>query len=175
MNSRPQRSTDSIKRGPNDIIRKIPSTASRPVDPKGYLRVSKKQLIVGSVVSLLAIALVAFYRYSQNVAQSINKSDYQAVFLDNGQVYFGKLSAINNQYFKLSDVYYFEADNTAQTSAETSGANTSSTAPQLIKLGKEIHGPRSEMVINEDQMLFFENITEDGAVGKAITSDKEKQ
>lgn len=175
MNSRPQRSTDSIKRGPNDIIRTVPSTASRPVSARGYLRVSKKRLIIASSVLALAITTAAWFGYSQNIAHSINKGDYQAVFLDNGQVYFGKLSTINNQYFRLSDVYYFEANDASQTSTGTSGASTSSPAPQLIKLGKEIHGPRSEMVINEDQMLFFENITEDGAVGKAIKSDKEKQ
>ena len=41
---------------------------------------------------------------------------------------------------------------------------------QLIKLGSEIHGPDDEMIINKDQVLFFENLKTDSTVAKSIAS-----
>src|SRR5580704_1073814 len=37
-----------------------------------------------------------------------NDSGYSAVFLTNGQVYFGKLSDANKNYVKLTDIFYLQ-------------------------------------------------------------------
>ena len=42
----------------------------------------------------------------------------------------------------------------------------------LQKLGSELHGPEDQMVINRDQVQFWENLKDDGQVVKAITTYK---
>lgn len=97
-------------------------------------------------------------------------SGYQAVFLSNGQVYFGKLSGMTASYSTLKDIYYLQV--TTPPAAEGSQLNQQQAAAQqqlsLVKLGQELHGPVDEMKINRDQILFYEDIKEDGRVMQAI-------
>ena len=91
----------------------------------------------------------------------IDPDAYQAVFLMNDQIYFGHLKNINSDYLILSDVYYVKIGQ--------SGAG------QLVKLGLgEPHGPKDEMVINQDQVLFWENLKFDSQVVKTIQSMQQK-
>ena len=113
----------------------------------------------------LAVLLVVagFVAYSNGYLSPLaNRSRYQAVFLTSGQVYFGKLSG-HGQYLVLKDVYYFQANN-----SDTAPAS-SDTQQRLIKLGSEVHSPESQMKINRDQILFFEDLKADSAVSKAIS------
>ncbi len=97
-------------------------------------------------------------------------SGYQAVFLSNGQVYFGKLSGMTASYSTLEDIYYLQV--TTPPAADGSQLNQQQAAQQqqlsLVKLGQELHGPVDEMKINRDQILFYEDIKEDGRVMQAI-------
>ena len=106
-------------------------------------------------------------------------SGYQAVFLTNGQVYFGKLSDVSATYATLNDIYYLQVTQppVQQASQGTGGqpatAQTQAQAQaqaqlSLVKLGNELHGPVDEMKINRDQILFYEDIKEDGRVMTAI-------
>jgi hypothetical protein len=94
-------------------------------------------------------------------------SGYQAVFLTNGQVYFGKLSGTTASYATLEDIYYLQV-----TTPPLQGSQESAQQQQqqlsLVKLGQELHGPVDEMKINRDQILFFEDMKEDGRVMQAI-------
>ena len=97
-------------------------------------------------------------------------SGYQAVFLSNGQVYFGKLSGMTASYATLKDIYYLQV--TTPPTPDGSQLNQQQAQQQqqlsLVKLGEELHGPVDEMKINRDQVLFYEDIKEDGRVMKAI-------
>ena len=97
-------------------------------------------------------------------------SGYQAVFLTNGQVYFGKLSGMTASYATLKDIYYLQV--TTPPTSDGSQLNQQQAAQQqqlsLVKLGEELHGPVDEMKINRDQILFYEDIKEDGRVMTAI-------
>lgn len=106
-------------------------------------------------------------------------SGYQAVFLTNGQVYFGKLSDVSATYATLNDIYYLQVTQPPvqqasqgtggqPTTAQTQAQAQSQAQLSLVKLGNELHGPVDEMKINRDQILFFEDIKEDGRVMTAI-------
>ena len=101
------------------------------------------------------------------LSTQIDSAKYQAVFLSSGQVYFGKLTAVDSQYLKLSGVFYIQSQQDAA-SDEDQITTQESTGMQLIKLGEEVHGPEDTMVINRDQMLFFENLKSDGKVTQLI-------
>ena len=121
------------------------------------------------VVSLLAIATMAMRWVTPSSSQSAIKSkQYQALFLTNGQVYFGKLTKVDDSYVVLKDIYYLQVQQ--QTQGTGSTASTANQTPQvsLAKLGNELHGPEDNMYVSRQQVLFWENIKDDGKVVKAI-------
>jgi uncharacterized protein HemX len=109
--------------------------------------------------------------YDEN--QAINTSEYQAVFLTNGQVYFGKLADLNNKYVTLTSIYYLQVQQ-SDGSLQNASGNTTSSQVSLAKLGSELHGPQDKMSISSDQMLFWENLKSDSKVVKAIEAYQNK-
>ena len=133
-------------------------------------------LTVGSVL-VLALALVGFLfleRLKEGNTQPADK--YQAVFLTNGQVYFGKLSNPTRDYLTLRDIYYLQVTQPPLQGSvgQTQQQATQGQQPQvsLVKLGNELHGPEDEMYISRSQLLFYEDLKEDGQVVKAIREYK---
>ena len=93
---------------------------------------------------------------------------FQAVFLTNGQVYFGNLENYNARYVRLTNIYYLQVAQPLQQGQDT---------PQnfnLTKLGGELHGPEDAMFIDKDKVLFWENMKNDSQVVKAIEDYKAK-
>ncbi len=140
---------------------------------------NKKKLNLGRVLSVLIAGLVAILLIvvivglalgnTGSIASQINKDKYQAVFLNSsdGQVYFGKLSVQNKDYYKLTDIYYVRVQTVQPDKNTTAQQNIS-----LAKLGSEIHGPEDVMYIRAEHVMFWENLKEDGQVVKAITEYK---
>lgn len=94
---------------------------------------------------------------------------YYAVFLDNGQVYFGMLNDRDGDFYRLEDVFYLDTRQNPQDTS-TTGAGTS-----LVKLGNEAHGPKDFMDINHDHILFIEEMKADSKVVQAIAEYKAAQ
>ena len=121
-------------------------------------------IVIAIGVAVLAVAvgiisvlsLTNFLKYSRyDKKDFIDPAAYQAIFLTNDQIYFGRLKNISPDYLIMFDVYYVKVNE--------SGAG------QLVKLGAiEPHGPRDEMIINQDQVLFWENLNFDSPVVKTI-------
>ena len=133
------------------------------------MRNSKKPFVIFGVVVVLLLVLGFLFRDRLGVILNRNNaelSDYQAVFLTNGQVYFGKISQTRDTYVVLKDIYYLQVNKQLQP-ADTQTASQSQLS--LIKLGNELHGPDDLMHINRDQILFFEDLKSDGRVAQAIT------
>jgi|SRR3989344_1338360 len=84
---------------------------------------------------------------------AVDKNKVQAVFLNNGQVYFGQLRELNKTYVVLENVYYLRQDQQQ---------------PNLVKLGNEIHGPEDTMYIPKEQIIFWEDMRDDSPVVQAI-------
>lgn len=131
-------------------------------DPQ-WLRIIFVVLLFSATVIALAIATLLYFGKDKE-AQYVNEDKYQAVFLTNGQVYFAKLGAVNSDYLDLQDIYYL---NSQQTENNQQPKNFS-----LVKLGCELHGPADQMIVNRDQVSFWENLKSDGKVSKAIEQFK---
>lgn len=136
---------------------------------------SVKKISILFFVVVLIFIVVFFHRNIINLFNKgdVDSSEYQAVFLTNGQVYFGKMSQIENTYVVLTDVYYLQANNQLQaTSSASQNSLPSPSSPQsqmsLVKLGNELHGPEDAMYINRDQIQFFENLKPNSRVVTAI-------
>lgn len=132
-------------------------------------------IVLGVVVVALVVLGVLFRdKLSGSMAKkdAVSSSGYQAVFLTNGQVYFGKLSDARSMYVTLKDIFYLQVtqpplQGSQQTAQQQQQAQVQ---PQLslVKLGNELHGPVDKMKINRDQILFFEDMKSDGKVAQAI-------
>lgn len=125
-------------------------------------------------VWILVVALVVligaggYYMMNGGSFAKIQKTDYQAVFLSNGQVYFGKVSNENSSTVTLKDIYYLQVQQQVQPTDSKDKAAADQQQVQLVKLGNEIHGPVDQMRINHDQILFVEDLKADGKVVTAI-------
>jgi hypothetical protein len=139
--------------------------------------VSTRGALVAIAIAALVIALlvgVAVFRGNDVVSKSPNGKQYQAVFLTNGQVYFGKLHNLGSAYITLEDVYYIQAN--PQQSQNTQGGASASPQPNLtlVKLGDELHGPERQMQIASNQVIFWENLKGDSKVVDAIKKQANK-
>lgn len=152
-------------------VHRAPSS-HRPVRGKKSLKRFKLPIILIALLVIGAISLFAWTSLNNNTGAAIDKSKYQAVFFTNGQVYFGKLSTVNDDYLRLTDIYYLQTQSTDTKEANPQQTSTDQSNVQLIKLGEEIHGPEDEMVLSRDQVLFYENLKADGKVGQSIEAYK---
>jgi hypothetical protein len=123
-------------------------------------------LVVAAVVLLLlGLILTISTDNSRNENKYVKSDKLQAVFLNTGQVYFGKVKSINSKNVVLSNIYYLQTSSNGSASTSTTNSNIS-----LVKLGCELHEPYDQMVINRDQVTFWENLQDDGQVAKAVAA-----
>lgn len=139
---------------------------------------AKKLIAVMIVVVIVAVVLWALVGRSLGSSSGtmIDGGKYQAVFFTNGQVYFGKLKEADRGYYVLNDIFYLQTQAAPGEDESGNPQETNSDAAadvQLIKLGSEVHGPEDEMVINREQVLFYENLKADGRVSKSIAEYKQ--
>jgi len=124
------------------------------------------------------VALAVFFAlWFVNTKVFIRQSTgYQAVFLTNGQVYFGHLQTnLGGKYVRLQDVYYLQIDQSSKLNADsTTNTDSSQSNFALIKLGNEIHGPKDTMLINQDQILFIEDLRSDSDIVNSINNFEKK-
>ncbi len=163
-----------------DIPDKVKFEADKP--KKAVKGKGAKGLIIFVIIIIILVA--AGYLINQytninlfgtsidqsSVSLDYNKDSYYAVFLSNGQVYFGKVSMDNDDYTVLEDIYYLQVSNPLQ-QVPPPGTEQQ---PQLtlVKLGNELHGPQDYMKINNQQIIFVEELRNDSRVVEAVMQYK---
>lgn len=130
------------------------------------------------VIAVILIGLFLVSKYTNWNILNVNKENaaatgWQAVFLTNGQVYFGKITKENSKIIVLADIYYLQVAQSPQPAPEGGQQNQQSLS--LVKLGNELHGPKDAMKINMSQVLFTEALKGDSKVVDAIVRYKEDQ
>ncbi len=132
-------------------------------------------------VTILSVALIWFVVLGKpnTEAKQVDTGKLQAVFLTGGQVYFGHIKELNSNYVQLKDIYYLRVNQQVQPDSKTTDANAT---PVLVPLGCELHRPQNEMLINRDQVIFWENLKDDqpentvpGAVKKFLADNPNGQ
>jgi|JI8StandDraft_1071087.scaffolds.fasta_scaffold11765_3 hypothetical protein len=132
-----------------------------------FLTESRQRWIATLILSALILGGLFVYTFTA-LPSVINGNSYQAVFLTNGQVYFGKLVSTRGSY-KLTDVYYLQSKQPVQSQGADAGAEGDMA---LIKLGNELHGPEDWMLINRQHVVFVEQLKGDSRVVQAINKAK---
>jgi len=83
---------------------------------------------------------------------------YQAVLLDNGQLFFGKIQGFLSATPILTDVYYVQ---------EQADLETKKVKNVLVRRGSEWHAP-NRMVISSRHIVFIEPVSPGSTVAKLI-------
>jgi len=139
------------------------------IRPIGQLEEKKKGnlwLWIIIVFVLIVAGVIWWYKTPRLQDPMTLSGTYQSVFLDNGQVYFGKLEKSGGDFYELTDVFYLQTGSAGIDQA--SGLS-------LLKLGNEAHGPEDNMQINKEHILFIEDMKSESKVVKAIQDYKLKK
>jgi hypothetical protein len=109
-------------------------------------------------ICLLAGVCLAVPGCDVNTPKVRIETEYQAVFLDNGQIFYGKLEGAGGTYPLLRDVHYIQR----QTDPETKEVRN-----VLLRRGSEWHAPNL-MYLNDRHIVAIEPVTKDSQVAKMI-------
>ena len=145
---------DELLQETSENHRSVYRGASQYIVSKVPKHVSLRTIGIGV---LIVIALLILSRFDALPFGGLGAGTYQAVFLSNGQVYFGMLSHRKSQYPTLTNIYYLQTGQQLQPSATSPNVS-------LVKLGDELHGPADTMRINRDHIVFIEDLKPDSQV-----------
>ncbi len=130
---------------------------------------------LAGIVAVIILLAAGWLWWSQYRLSGFEK-DWQAVFLTNGQVYFGQVADNSASELVLADIYYLQVTRPLQQAQEgEEQAATGQGELSLVKLGNELHGPMDRMHINRQHVLFIEDLKDDSNVVQAIQNDKSGQ
>lgn len=131
----------------------------RKVRSTGLIRAASITLLFSATLLIIALLLyTAFGNKPNNEGKYVNTSKFQAIFLNGGQVYFGHIRTLNNKYIRIDNIYYLRVNQTVQPNGQQQNSN-----PELVKLGCELHRPQDFMILNRDQVIFWENLKDDSS------------
>ena len=122
-------------------------------------------VVLALVVVVVGLAAAFSFLFSPRPGSAFapDPQKWQAVFFNNGQVYFGHLLNYGEKYV-LTSVYYLHASQSLQPPASTAQGF------DLVKLGGELHGPEDAVYFGKASMLFWENLKSDSQVVQAINN-----
>jgi len=170
-------------RKPAPAVQQNQISATNTANKRAGNRVSMRVIVVIiATILLLGILAGGAYLFAgksvNNLTSSgsslvgVDSDKYQALFLTNGQVYFGKLEKADKETIKISNIFYLQVEQAVQPKEEANAEQAEQGETQLVKLGEELHGPEDEMFIDRDQVLFWENLKDGGKVVEAIKGYK---
>ncbi|MGH9375426.1 MAG: hypothetical protein ACRD1J_04595 [Terriglobia bacterium] len=121
---------------------------------------------ISVVIICLAVAVIVLAIEVTSLRRSDDppnfNSTYEAVLLDNGQVYYGKLSRMGTSYPEMTSVYYI---------VRTEDPATKQVKHVLVKRGKELHGP-TETFFNVRHIIMVEPVSPNSEVARLIAQSE---
>ncbi len=113
----------------------------------------------------LILVFAQFSLYSLHYNRIFSDDSISAVTLTNGQTYFGVMEKFGPHTVVLFSVYYLQAGDQA---ADTTAEATTESNLKLIKLADDFHQPNDYLVINRDQILFWQHLEASSPILEAM-------
>lgn len=143
------------------------------------LQASSQQMMLVKLVLVALVVVGGLYLYRTMVAapslpDDLGNGEIKAVFLDNGQAYFGKIERANKDFLLIENPYYLQNRTVLQEPVEEGKEPQKKQQLSLTALGGkglQIHGPERSMYVPWDTVLYIENLKDDSEVVKLINSD----
>lgn len=117
----------------------------------------------------LILVFAQFGLYALHYNRIFSDDSITAVTLTNGQTYFGILEKFGPRTVVLFNVYYLQAGDTPVTTDAITAAETAEESNlKLIKLADDFHQPNDYLVINRDQVLFWQHLQPSSPILEAM-------
>lgn len=95
---------------------------------------------------------------------SFGGAEYQAVFLANGQTYFGRFNERLGPYVRLDDAFYIQA---VPNSDPDKPADS-----RIVRRGGELHQPLSRILIPRSAIVFVEDLRTDSPIAQFMRAGR---
>ncbi len=128
---------------------------------------TRRRLRDFALAMLAFVAVFALVQWWDFALPSIGGARYQAVFLINGQAYFGRLEERLGPYVKVHSVYYI-----VQARSDVPESPPDS---RLVRRGTEPHRPLAGMLIPRSAIQFVEDLRPTSPIGTYIDQDKTRR
>ena len=122
-----------------------------------------ERIVLFAVVLIVVVGGATLYW--QREAPPTWTTPFQAVMLDSGVVYFGKLTGYGTAHPELSDVYYVQSQVDPTTKAVSN---------QLVRLSTQWHAP-DRMVLNPTHIVAVEPVATVSTVATLIEQAEKKK
>ncbi len=111
------------------------------------------------LITIIALGGVGYIAHRSLAANNVRfNTTYQAVLLDDNQVFYGKIQGLGTSFPVLTDVYYVQRE----VDPQTKGVKNI-----LVRRGSEWHAP-DRMVINARHIVFVEPVSPGSKVAQLI-------
>jgi hypothetical protein len=120
----------------------------------------RRKLAVAIAVFVLAFFVTQWWDFT---VPTLGRAQYQAVFLANGQTYFGRYYERIGAYAKIEDVYYLQQSSSADPSQVSD--------TKIVRRGSELHAPAPRMYIPKSAVLFVEDLTDGSPIAQFMRQD----
>lgn len=146
--------------------------AVKPIIPVRVIRrpVTMKAKIIAIAVFVLVVLCIGGIVISHKMqlpSAHIQANKYQAVYLVDGSVYFGKLTILSDGSERLTDVYYPQKQTQPNDAAKQEQSS-------LVKFGSELLGSEDQIIFSKAQVAYWVNLKSDSKVTKAIEAHRDK-
>jgi len=131
---------------------------------------TNSQLRLSRITCFVTIFALLFIVYGCSKSDQKIKIDteYKAIFLDNGQVFFGRLEEVGPSYIMLKDIFYVQSQVIQQEKDKKEVRNI------LIKRGNEWHGP-DLMYVTTRHIVVIEPVSPTSRVAQLIKEASAKK
>jgi hypothetical protein len=128
-----------------------------------WVRENRRLLRNASISVIVFVAALLVTQWWDFTLPGFGRAQYQAVFLANGQTYFGRYYDRIGAYAKIEDVYYLQ---------QTAAADPSA-APdtKIVRRGRELHEPSARMLIPKSAILFVEDLSDASPIAQFMGRD----
>jgi hypothetical protein len=118
-----------------------------------------RRALLAIVAALVLAGSFAAVRWWDFALPTVGHQRYQAVFLVNGQTFFGRYNDRIGPYVKIVAPYY------VQQSTDPNDPNKV-VESRIVRRGNELHGPLDEMLVPRVNVLFVEDLSEGSPIAQ---------
>lgn len=159
----------SVAAEPHRYVSQRPPVASRTEPSKQKIKLPKWVLPVVIVITAIGLSTIVWRMwFSGTGVDGIDHGKYQAVLLSGGNLtYFGKLERLSDGYYRMTDVYLM----TNEQANKVKEDNTLS----LVKVTQQFYTPDDEVILPREQVLQYQNMSNDSKISQYIKQDTQKK
>ena len=130
-----------------------------------WLSANRWRIRDAGIVIVIFVAALPFTQWWDFTLPAVGRADYQAVFLANGQTYFGRYYDRIGSYVKIEDVYYLQQ---VPNESPDSAPDT-----KLVRRGRELHSPAARMLVPRSAVLFVEDLKDTSPIAQFMKQDRQ--